>query len=177
MPPHQPNNRIYFFTDRILSLCTELLAKLNQWVVFPGILLLVLADIALRNIINQPISWSHEVLGLLLFCAFFLHLPLCIREKELLQVDLIYLHLSLKHQIILDIASSILTCLFAIIVCWQGVLASYEMYLYEEQAYSLAIPYWPLALLTSISGGLIAMQSLLQAFFPSNSPSKRVTCE
>lgn len=164
MPLPQTINRCYLWIDKLLSLCADLLANINQWIIFPSILLLVLTDIALRNLINQSISWSHEVLGLLLLSAFFLHLPLCIREKELLHVDLLYQYLKPQHQVILEKLSSLLIALLAIILCWQGIQASFDMYFYEEQAYSLPIPYWPLALLTAICAGLVTLQSLMQVF-------------
>lgn len=159
-------NFLYRWLDQLVTFSTHSLAQLNLWLTFPLIFILVIADITLRYLFNSPLSWSHEILGLLLFCAFSLHLPYCFKENEVLRADLIYQYLSTQNKKYINCFSILLTILFSAILVYQGTLYGYEMYLYEEQAYHFAIPYWPFVLLFTFCSGLVGCQSVLKLIAP-----------
>jgi TRAP-type C4-dicarboxylate transport system permease small subunit len=165
MPP-QAHIGLLSRLNQLVTCSINLLAQLNLWLIFPSLFILVLSDISLRYLFNNPLSWSHEILGLLLFCAFSLHLPYCFKENEVLRADLIYQYLSSQSRKYLNTLSAVLITSFAVILIYQGGLYGYEMYLYEEQAYHFAIPYWPFALLFTCCSGLIGCQSLLKLIAP-----------
>lgn len=164
--PQQAHIGLFSRLDQLITRCINLLAQLNLWLIFPSLFILVISDISLRYFFNNPLSWSHELLGLLLFCAFSLHLPYCFKENEVLRADLIYQYLSFRSRKYLNALSAVLISGFAFILIYQGGLYGYEMYLYEEQAYHFAIPYWPFLLMFTFCSGLIGCQSVIKLIAP-----------
>ena len=129
--------------------------------------LVVLADVGMRAIIATPLPWAHEVLGMLLLALFFLGMPTLVLRQELLVVDFIARRCGVMMERLLLALSQIMLLLFALALSWMGLVASREMYYYQEVSFQLAIPFWPFAVLVATSGGLVAMLSLiklLQAF-------------
>ncbi|MCG8672814.1 MAG: TRAP transporter small permease [Pseudomonadales bacterium] len=150
---------------------------LNTWLVLPGIVFLVLADILMRALFFAPIPWAHEVLGLLLICLFFIGLPATLSRNELLRVDFLAHKLGKSMEPFLRLLELILISLFAIIICWMGVSASIEMYRYQETAFSISIPYWPFAVLIVAAGIITILHAVLDLLMLFSSKTAGVSNE
>jgi TRAP-type C4-dicarboxylate transport system permease small subunit len=152
----EPETNFAIFLNRLI----KTLNGINIFLVFPFLVVLILLDIALRSVVNSPISWAHEVSGLLLICLFFLALPGCIKSQSLLKVDFVYQFLSLRQQRYAHQLSLLLVLLFAILLAAQGYLGVKESLEYDERAYTIDIPYWPFYALVSIVGVISALQTI-----------------
>lgn len=147
---------------RSIAVMTLGLHRLNVWLVFPALLLIMLGDILLRACCKTSLSWGHEVLGLLLLNLFFLELPYLVQRREFLQVDALYLRLGTHGRHRLNQCASLLILVFALLTGGQGAMATLDMLEYGERAYSLPIPHWPFSMLITASGLLMAAQALTQ---------------
>jgi TRAP-type C4-dicarboxylate transport system permease small subunit len=49
---------------------------------------------------------------------------------------------------------------FGVVLIWQGYIGCIDSLEYEEQAYTIAIPYWPFYLVMVFSGILITTQQV-----------------
>lgn len=148
--------------DSLLGYPIDFMHNMAIWLFLPALLAIVITDITLRTFFNSPLSWGHEVLGLLLICLFSLELPRCLRRHELLSVDLLFDRIDDRFRRQIYRLSRLLILLFAVLFCWQGGAGALEMYEYEEQAFILPIMYWPFALTLGLVGMLLVFQSLLQ---------------
>lgn len=136
----------------------------NVWLLMPSLLVLVLADIVLRNIFTASLSWSHEVSGLLLLSIFFIDLPYCLSKHEFLKVDLLFSYFSKFWKTMANYFA--LLCLFSvsIFLVWQALIGLQDMVEFDEQALTLAMPLWPFSAMVALSAGLMALQSLVMLF-------------
>lgn len=154
--------RIYAVINHLITLPH----LINVWLVFPSLILLVLSDIVLRSFFNAPISWAHEVLGLLLLCLFFLEMPRCLQLREFLSVDILYNKIGRLGRAVLYRLSCVLILLFSIGVAWQGAAGALDSWEYGDRAYTIAIPYWPFYILVSLTGVLMVLLSFFHLMAP-----------
>lgn len=152
------------------SQCVGLLVlvahKINIWLLMPSLLILVLLDIILRNVFTYSFSWSHEVSGLLLLTIFFTGLPYCLSKNEFLKVDLLFNYLPSLLQSIVNFFILLCCLSVSVFLVWQGVVSMQDMYEFEEEASSFAMPLWPFAAMIVMNAGLMVMQTLLMMFKP-----------
>lgn len=146
--------------DQILKKLVIFLNGFNTLLVLPSLVLLVISDVILRSLFSSPIAWAHELSGLLLLSMFFLAIPRCVENHELLSVDLLYQALSASKQRSLKRLSYLFLVLFSLLVVWQAVLGAIDSYTYEDQAYTIDIPYWPFYGLMAFIGLVTTLQSL-----------------
>lgn len=137
---------------------------LNVWLLMPGLLLLVLLDIVLRNAFAITINWSHEFSGLLLLSIFFLDIPYCLARQEFLKVDIAYGYFPIFWQMIASKLAQLGCLSISILLVWQAVIAATDMIKFGDTALSLPIPLWPFSVMIAVSGTIMAMQALLMLF-------------
>lgn len=148
----------------VLNRLISFLNALNIYLILPMLVFIVLADILLRFFVNSPIIWAHEVCGLLLICLFFLAIPSCIQNKQLLHVDIVYKAIGAKPKVYLSYLHQFLLLGFASLLICQGYLGVRDSLEYQERAYTINIPYWPFYGLTMFIGLISFGQSWLGLF-------------
>lgn len=158
-----------YYVRRLLHSVIKVLNVINIFLVFPFLVVLILADIGLRSFLGAPISWAHEVSGLLLICLFFLSLPGCIQSRSLLKVDFAYQFMSQGQKHHASQLSSLLLLLFSLLLTVQGYFGVQESLEYDERAYTINIPYWPFYVLISFVGAISAFQSVYELCNPGES--------
>ena len=131
------------FFHRFFINVAQLLHKLNIWIVFPALLVVVLLEVCLRTFFSVSVSWSQEVLGLLLLCAVFLSLPICVGRRDLLSVDLLSRYLSPRLRIGVVFLRQVLILGAFCLIVWQGLASLQDMLEYDERSYVLDLPLWP----------------------------------
>nr|WP_269767754.1 TRAP transporter small permease [Oleiphilus messinensis] len=134
-----------------------------------------MADVVARSWLNTAISWGHEVSEYLLLCLFFASIPWCHHRQDLLKVDLIYTRSNTAMQCALALLSETSVLLLAIIIAWQGWLATEEMREYEDTANSIDMPLWPFSALTCICGMQLLLQAILRLIDAFRDCSKQPT--
>ncbi len=148
-----------------LGAISRCLHRMTLWGVFPALLCLVLLDVSLRASGASTLSWSHELLGVLLLLLFCCQLPHSVAEQDLIRMDLLSRVKLPWLQSFMQGLSFLLTFIVSVLIAWQGGISAVEMFHYEERAYTIDLPLWPVAALIGLSGVLMALNVCVSALF------------
>jgi len=125
-----------------------------------ALMLLVLVDVVLRNVANQPLAWSTEVLEVMLGAMIFLLYPVLARNGGHVTVDLIPLPVAVRRvqRILSALAGVVLFALVAWCLGRQALRAA-------DYGDSTTLLHWPYAW---ILGGMAALSLLAVIGFIAN---------
>lgn len=130
-----------------------------------AMMLLTVADVALRAALNLPIRGTYELVELLLACTFFLALPAVFLRDENIVVDMVDGALP-RAVPLLRRLSALLGVAVLALMAWQGWQAAAETLVFNDVTSDLAIHrlwYW-VPVLAGMIGAAIAAAVIL--FFP-----------
>jgi TRAP-type C4-dicarboxylate transport system permease small subunit len=125
-------------------------------------MLVTVADVALRAAANQPIRGTLEIVELLLACTFFLALPAAFLREEHIVVDVIDGAAPRWVPALRRIAFA-LGALMLGLMAWQGWIAAGDTLVFNDVTSHLAIPriwYW-IPVLAGMIGGALASAAML----------------
>jgi TRAP-type C4-dicarboxylate transport system permease small subunit len=125
-------------------------------------MLLTVADVVLRALLNRPIRGSFEIVELLLACTFFVALPAVFLRDEHLVVDVID-PLVPRWVPWLRRAAEIIAIPVLGLMAWEGFKAARETLVFNDVTSDLSIHrifYW-LPVLFGLIGGAAAAVAML----------------
>jgi TRAP-type C4-dicarboxylate transport system permease small subunit len=131
-----------------------------------GMMLLTVADVVLRAVVNRPIRGTFEIIELLLACTFFLALPAVFLRDEHLVVDVID-PLAPRWVPRLRRLAELIAIPVLALMAWEGWQAAQETLVFHDVTSDLAIHrllYWIPVLFGLIGGALAAVVMI----FPKN---------
>ncbi|OUS26822.1 hypothetical protein A9Q99_16525 [Gammaproteobacteria bacterium 45_16_T64] len=160
-------NRLTF--RPIFRLCT-LMERVASLLLLPIIILIINIDVALRSTDQISLTWSHEVLGLLMLFLFILSLPNSAQNNELIRVDLLSRFLPNNIQFYIQKITHLLSAVIAGILTYQCIVASIDMHTYDDRVTSLAIPLWPLASALTLLSIIWAAVHMVLLLTPASQP-------
>jgi len=128
---------------RSVSDIPRLLELVATTVLLPAIVLLVTIDVSIRSANAGALSWSHELLGLLLLVFFLLGLPYCAQRNELINVDLFARFFPANVVTWIDRLSNLLSASIGSLLSYQAAVTSLDMHIYSDGMTSLPVPLWP----------------------------------
>lgn len=145
--------------------------KLNDWIgktlsmlVFPMIFFLVW-EVVLRYVFNRPTIWAHELSAMLYAVFFLLGGSYALRHKAHINVDILYMRLTLRARAILDLITWTLFYFVFCIMLWQGTTFAKLSIMRMEHSNSVwEPPIWPIKLCIPIGAFLILLQGLTKTF-------------
>ena len=120
-------------------------------------MLLTVADVALRALANYPIPGALELIELMLACSFFLALPATFLRDEHIVVDVIDAVAPRRVPLLKRIAAALAVLALAL-MGWQGWIAARDALAFGDVTSYLAIPrivYW-IPVLAGIIGAAAA---------------------
>jgi TRAP-type C4-dicarboxylate transport system permease small subunit len=129
-----------------------------------AMMLVTVADVVLRAVINKPIRGTLEIVELLLACSFFLALPATFLRDEHIVVDVID-GMAPRWVPLLRRIAGALGVLVMAAMAWQGWIAARDTLLFNDVTSDLALPriwYWVPVLAGMIGGGIAAAAMLFQ---------------
>jgi TRAP-type C4-dicarboxylate transport system permease small subunit len=110
-----------------------------------AMMLLTVADVALRAFANRPIQGTYELIELGLACTIFLALPAVFLRDEHLVVDVVD-HLAPPRLVrLLDLAGAMVSLAVLAIMLWRMVPLARDMQEFGDVTADLSIPkmvYW-----------------------------------
>lgn len=127
-------------------------------------MLLTVADVALRALSNQPIRGTFEIIELLLACSFFLALPAVFLRDEHLLVDVID-PLAPRWVPRLRRFAEFIAIPVLALMAWEGFKAARETLVFNDVTSDLAIHrlwYWIPVLIGLIGGAMAAVAMLIR---------------
>ena len=133
-----------------------------------AIMLLTVADVLLRAILNHPIRGTLEIVELLLACSFFLALPATFLRDEHIVVDVVD-GLAPRWVPLLKRLAGMLGMLLMAVMARQGWIAARDSLMLNDVTSDLSLPmiwYWIPVLAGMIGGGLAAAAMLIQKEAP-----------
>ncbi|HKC43949.1 MAG TPA: TRAP transporter small permease [Burkholderiales bacterium] len=142
-------------------------AKVCGWAAaafLAAMMLLTVADVALRALLNTPIRGVVELVELCLACTFFLALPASFLRSEHLVVDVID-GLAPRRVPLLKRASGVLAVIVLAVLGWQSWLVAQDSIAFGDVTSDLALPrilYWIPVLTGIIGSGIAALAMLLR---------------
>lgn len=122
------------------------LERLSLWLsalCMTGMVVLILAEIVLRGVLNSTTEHSDELVGYLLVGVSFLSLSLCQSRGAFHRVEMVQMRLSAKGQAVSSLVFDVLAFVYVAITDWyflQFVLSSYRREAVASTA--LATPLW-----------------------------------
>jgi TRAP-type C4-dicarboxylate transport system permease small subunit len=129
-----------------------------------AMMLVTVADVVLRAVINKPIRGTLEIVELLLACSFFLALPATFLRDEHIVVDVID-GMAPRWVPLLRRIAGALGVLVMAAMAWQGWIAARDTLMFNDVTSDLALPriwYWVPVLAGMIGGGIAAAAMLFQ---------------
>jgi TRAP-type C4-dicarboxylate transport system permease small subunit len=125
-----------------------------------AMMLLTVADVALRAVANRPIHGTFELIELLLACTIFLALPAVFLRDEHLVVDVID-HLTRPSVVrVLDLVGALISLGVLVVMAWQMVPLARTMHEFGDVTSDLSIPriwYWVPVLLGVVASALATL--------------------
>ena len=109
-----------------------------------AMMLLTVADVALRTFFNRPLHGTFELIELLLAGAFFFALPAAFLRDEHIVVDVIDARAPKAVSMLKRVAGAIAFVLLFVLT-WQGARAAYDTWSFGDVTMDLSLPrilYW-----------------------------------
>ncbi len=146
---------------------TRLLELAATTILLPAIVILVTVDVAIRSLNAGALSWSHELLGLLLLVFFLMGLPYCAQRNELIRVDLFARFFPPGVAAWVHRLSNLLSAFIGGLLCYQAAITGQDMFAYDDGMVTLPVPLWPFAYTVSVLAAVWSIDQLRQIFKPS----------
>lgn len=102
----------------------EAVSTVSGWLSGLGVIVmtvLVVVDVFLRYVFRSPLLFSDDVSVYCMIYITFVGAALTMKMGRHIRVDLLYLHLSKRAQLRLDVATSLIGMIVLFIVTWQSV--------------------------------------------------------
>lgn len=84
------------------------------------ILLLVVAQVAMRYLFNSPLTWSEELAVFVMIWLTFIGSLICMRDKEHIEVTILVDHLPRTLQRVVVVFSRLASVFFLLVVAYYG---------------------------------------------------------
>ena len=132
-------------------------------VALTAMMLVTVADVALRAAANKPIRGTLEIVELLLACTFFLALPASFLRDEHIVVDIVD-GVAGRWVPLLRRLAAMLGAVLMAVMAWQGWIAAKDTLVFNDVTSDLAWPriwYWTPVLAGMIGSAAAATAMLL----------------
>jgi TRAP-type C4-dicarboxylate transport system permease small subunit len=131
-----------------------------------AMMLLTVADVLLRTLLNRPLRGTLEIVELLLACTFFLALPASFLRDDHIVVDVIDGLVEGKTRRLVPVLrrfAGALGVLLMALMAWQGWIAARDALLFNDVTSDLSLPriwYW-IPVLAGMIGACLAAAAML----------------
>jgi TRAP-type transport system small permease protein len=145
----------------------HLVSKYCGWgasVCLAAMMLLTVADVALRAAFNTPLRGTYELIELLLACTFFAALPAVFLRQEHITVDVVD-SLAPPWVPVLKRIAEVIAVVILATMAWQGWLAAADTFVFNDVTADLGLPrllHWVALLAGLIVSGLAALAMALR---------------
>ncbi len=131
-----------------------------------AMMLLTVADVGLRAVLNRPLRGTLEIVELLLACTFFLALPALFLRDEHIVVDVVDGFVGGpggRRVALLKRLAGMLGVLLMAVMAWQGWIAARDSLMFNDVTSDLSLPmiwYW-IPVLAGMIGSVFAAAVML----------------
>lgn len=128
------------------------------------IMVLVVADVFMRYVVNRPFSFTYDLIGLYLLAGvFFLTISDALREHAHVGVDILLHRFSPAGRRLSEIVTALVGLFVFVLICKVGFERAFENYR-ESDVLAGAIPWptWVSAALVPLGCGVLVLRLALQ---------------
>jgi TRAP-type C4-dicarboxylate transport system permease small subunit len=149
--------------SRILGAAERVLRAVAVLLLFV-IMLLVVADVFMRYVVNEPFGFTYDLIGLyLLSGVFFLTLSDALREHVHVSVDILVHRFPRPVRRLSEIVTALVGLFVFSLVTWLGFERALDNYLGEDVlAGAIPWPTWISAALVPLGCGMLVLRLALQ---------------
>ena len=160
-PPASP---AYARLERMVSAIDTALMGVGCTMLF-GLMLIVVADVALRYAFNAPLSWSYEVItGYLMPGLFFMAASHTLKAHAHVCVDILHNYVSRKTRYVFEALSSTLaTPVFALAAVVSAHNTWKDLQSGAVSSSGMELPTWSISLMLPVGFGLLTLRLALHA--------------
>ncbi len=150
-------------TGRALTLLEHGLTVLAVVAMF-GIMLLVVADVFMRYAVNQPFTFTYDLVGLYLLAGvFFLTISDTMRAHAHISVDILLHRFSPAGRRLSEIVTALVGVSVFSLITWLGYLRALENFQQGDVlAGTIPWPSWVSAALVPLGCGVLVLRLVLQ---------------
>ncbi len=150
--------------DRFIAKLESFLAEVCGWVVVL-MMLTVSYDVIARYCFGAPTKWSLELNEYFLLFVVYLSGAWALRIGGHVKVDIFYIRLSKRKQLLLDIFTSFLGLILAAILTIEGIKFTYDGYVTGARSETyLEVLQWPIRLFMAVGSLLLFLEFLLKIY-------------
>lgn len=122
-------------------------------------MLIVVADVVCRNLLNAPIHGSYELVEVFLVSSIFLALSNVIANKQEITIDIIDGMLPSSAVRVLKAAADCISMVVLVFIFWSMLRPAHESYQYGEMKLELGLPIWFIWVLAffGLFSGIVSM--------------------
>ena len=126
------------------------------------LMLVVTADVFLRDVFNQPIKGSIEIAELFQVLVVFFGLAYCEAHRGHVRAEVLIAYLGRRAQLALDAFTTLIALgLFALMV-WYSTLNAIETWHSQELFEMMRIPVWPYRFIVPVGAFVFCLELLLR---------------
>lgn len=122
---------------------SELTDKFGTLILLPAMVGIITIDVVMRYLINNPLVWSQEATGIMLFMFLFACQGNCFEEGHHIRMDVFFNHFPSWAKKFSNILSYISGIFFFGLIGLQGILEVPYMIKVNETSDDLMLPLWP----------------------------------
>jgi len=128
------------------------------------IMMLVVFDVAMRYLLNNPIKWSYPLIGkYLMIYVFFLAVADTLRRSQHIIIDFLVSTLDIRKRSIAEFLGYVPSLLVFALIFWLGVEHTWTQYVNNDvRIDSLALPLWIGSLAVPIGIGVMLLRVVLR---------------
>jgi TRAP-type C4-dicarboxylate transport system permease small subunit len=127
-----------------------------------AMVLLMVIDILLRRFFNSPLSWSLEVIQVMLVVVVFFSVAYCGARKGHISVELITSRLPSKTLAIIDIITHFLGIVLFIFMAWGSCVLAINEFESHHVTGILPIPIYPFVFVVMFGSAMLAVVLIVQ---------------
>lgn len=127
-----------------------------------GMMGVVAVEVVLRYVFDSPTLWAHETAQFLYGAYCVLGGAYALLHKAHVNMDIIYVRLSVRVRAILDLFTSPLVFLYLGMMLWHGTIFAWKSVgVMEVSTTSWAPPIWPIKLILPLAALLFLLQGIV----------------
>jgi len=131
-------------------------------VLLMGMMLLIVVDVFLRRVFNQPIMGTFEIVQLILVILVYSGLAYTAVQKVHISIDFVAARFSERTRAFIDSLTLLLGLGFFTLVTWRNILKARIMLLENETSFLLSIPTFPFYYILALGCGVLCLVLLVQ---------------
>ncbi len=143
----------------ILSRTLDVLGALGAFL-FVAVAFMVVFEIVSRFVFRSPTSWVSEMTSWTTIAASFLIFAYTLKEKGHTRVDFITAYLSRGSEYVLEVFTTCLGIVFALVLTWYGARMVWASYSMGETSQVLQMPLWIIQVFVPFGSFLMLLQLL-----------------